>query len=95
MAALCYMHALVFIPWFTAPGQTAFVRFHLEQGRNLLVCFFMAGVFAHVLGGWPGGLAEILTGVAYVAFAAFGACNALKGTVAPLPFLDGPAFAGK
>lgn len=83
MGVLAYLGILVLVPLFAAK-ESAFARFHVNQGLLLLIAEVICGVVSVIP--FIGFLGWIIS-VAIAVFAIIGIINATKGEMKPLPLI--------
>ena len=88
MAVLCYLSWLVLIPIFAA-RESAYARFHVNQGLVLAITEIIWGVFAGIVGKylWFLGLVLDIGSLAFLVLSIIGIVNAAKGRAKELPII--------
>ena len=79
LAALCYIGPFFLLSWLLKP-KSSFVRYHVNQGLVLFLCWVIIGIFDFIPFMW---VANIFAFVCVC----LGLSNALKGKRKPLPLI--------
>ena len=79
LAALCYLGPFFLLSWLMKP-KSKFVRYHVNQGLVLFLCWIVINIFDFIPFMW---LANIFGVVCFFC----GIANALKGRRKPLPLI--------
>ncbi|NLN63902.1 MAG: hypothetical protein GX144_00545 [Clostridiaceae bacterium] len=89
MSVLSYLGILWLVPFLTEHKNDPLVKFHINQGVILTICWAGVWVISYILGFIPilGGIVSFLANIALIVLAIIGIVNAVNLREAELPVI--------